>query len=334
VPIALFLAGILAAGSVTAQGLSTADVGAALDSLQRQLLQVQGEATALQTRSLDLERQLERAIAAKSLAEQETRQLRDELVRTREALALAEGSRKEAEDARERAEAALAERAGDLLDLQADLAKAQREQEQLAGPAEDRQAIVREKLTDDGELARLESERKVLEGRYAYLEREIADLRALQRKLEEERQSQTRRQIEEIASLKRSIADKDREIASLNRRLPEPDGGAVATEEAARQAKTAAKALVLARRAAEGDRDPRLRRAAREAENRLHESQVLLSRTMNARGVYRVRPNDTLAAISRRYYSNSGQWGRIFQANRHVLVDPNLLLPGVSLVIP
>jgi nucleoid-associated protein YgaU len=50
--------------------------------------------------------------------------------------------------------------------------------------------------------------------------------------------------------------------------------------------------------------------------------------------LYRVRPSDSLASISLRFYGRSDQWHRIFEANRHLLADPNRLTPGMTLVIP
>ena len=51
---------------------------------------------------------------------------------------------------------------------------------------------------------------------------------------------------------------------------------------------------------------------------------------------YRVRSNDTLVAIARRFYGADGDrlWRRIYEANRERLGDPNRLAPGQELVIP
>ncbi|MGB2966406.1 MAG: LysM peptidoglycan-binding domain-containing protein, partial [Phycisphaerae bacterium] len=52
--------------------------------------------------------------------------------------------------------------------------------------------------------------------------------------------------------------------------------------------------------------------------------------------MYRVRSNDTLAAIARRFYGSDGErlWRQIYEANRERLSDPNRLVPGQELVIP
>jgi nucleoid-associated protein YgaU len=49
---------------------------------------------------------------------------------------------------------------------------------------------------------------------------------------------------------------------------------------------------------------------------------------------YTVKPGDTLSKISREMYGDSGQYLRIFEANRDKLNDPNKIQVGQELVIP
>jgi LysM repeat protein len=49
---------------------------------------------------------------------------------------------------------------------------------------------------------------------------------------------------------------------------------------------------------------------------------------------YQVKSGDTLAAIARQFYKNSGQWPKIMEANKTTLEDPTKLKPGMVLVIP
>jgi len=51
---------------------------------------------------------------------------------------------------------------------------------------------------------------------------------------------------------------------------------------------------------------------------------------------YKVRANDTLIRIARRFYGSDGErlWRRIYEANKQVLADPDRLAPGQELVIP
>jgi nucleoid-associated protein YgaU len=50
--------------------------------------------------------------------------------------------------------------------------------------------------------------------------------------------------------------------------------------------------------------------------------------------LYEVRADDTLSRISARVYGDAGAWERIYEANRDLLVAPDALSPGMSLVIP
>ena len=49
---------------------------------------------------------------------------------------------------------------------------------------------------------------------------------------------------------------------------------------------------------------------------------------------YTVRSGDTLWAISKRFYGDGNQWGRIYEANRDTIKDPDLIQPGWELNIP
>ncbi|MDJ0822458.1 MAG: LysM peptidoglycan-binding domain-containing protein [Paracoccaceae bacterium] len=48
---------------------------------------------------------------------------------------------------------------------------------------------------------------------------------------------------------------------------------------------------------------------------------------------YTVQPGDTLTAIAQSQYGNA-EWRPIFEANIHILNDPNLIFPGQVLRIP
>jgi len=50
--------------------------------------------------------------------------------------------------------------------------------------------------------------------------------------------------------------------------------------------------------------------------------------------VYEVVAGDTLGAIAKRYYGNAGQYMKIFEANRDILDNPNLIKVGQKLTIP
>lgn len=49
---------------------------------------------------------------------------------------------------------------------------------------------------------------------------------------------------------------------------------------------------------------------------------------------YEIQSGDTLSAIAKRYYGNASDYPRIFEANREVIKDANLIYPGQKIRIP
>lgn len=47
-----------------------------------------------------------------------------------------------------------------------------------------------------------------------------------------------------------------------------------------------------------------------------------------------VRDGETLSQISYDYYGSAGKWQRIFDANRKIVKDANVVRPGTKLIIP
>lgn len=50
--------------------------------------------------------------------------------------------------------------------------------------------------------------------------------------------------------------------------------------------------------------------------------------------MYTVKSGDSLSAIARREYGDAGEWRRIYEANRDLIKDPDLIHPGQELKIP
>jgi nucleoid-associated protein YgaU len=49
---------------------------------------------------------------------------------------------------------------------------------------------------------------------------------------------------------------------------------------------------------------------------------------------YIIKPRDTLSAIAQKYYGKASAYPRIFEANREVIKDANLIYPGQKIRIP
>ena len=55
---------------------------------------------------------------------------------------------------------------------------------------------------------------------------------------------------------------------------------------------------------------------------------------VSAERFYEVVSGDTLGAISQKYYGKAGDYMKIFEANRDILDNPDLIKPGQNLKIP
>ena len=49
---------------------------------------------------------------------------------------------------------------------------------------------------------------------------------------------------------------------------------------------------------------------------------------------YTVQRGDTLSSIAQRFYGSSGDWNRLYAANRSVLRNPDMIFPGQVLAVP
>jgi Tfp pilus assembly protein FimV len=49
---------------------------------------------------------------------------------------------------------------------------------------------------------------------------------------------------------------------------------------------------------------------------------------------YTVRPGDTLSSIAQRFYGSTADWLGLYQANRSVIKNPNVIYPGEVLDVP
>jgi nucleoid-associated protein YgaU len=49
---------------------------------------------------------------------------------------------------------------------------------------------------------------------------------------------------------------------------------------------------------------------------------------------YTVVKGDSLSRIAKREYGDAGKWRRIFEANKDVIENPDLIEPGQDLIIP
>lgn len=230
------------------------------------------------------------------------------------------------------------------LALEVQLSRAQeREAKTLAALESARDA--NEVLSDERDAGRrrvaelqreLDSERR---GRLDEQAKQQERVDALERTLAELRRD-LRGSSTQIQRLKARLDGAGAERETLSRRLdemrsmiPAAEGGSLTLDGARARASDAAETLRSVA-AASSRQSSAGRRDLREAELDLHRFQLAVARVSAARGVYRVRPHDSLGLIARRFYGDSERWREIGEANLHVLADPDRLIPGMTLVVP
>jgi len=52
------------------------------------------------------------------------------------------------------------------------------------------------------------------------------------------------------------------------------------------------------------------------------------ARSTTERGIYLIKAGDTLSAIAQQFYGDANKYPKIFEANREVIKDANLIFPG------
>ena len=192
----------------------------------------------------------------------------------------------------------------------------------------------------EADQARMEAERRLAEGtqRLDQLKEETSSLKTTQTTLEQrllEREAVIARLSAELQAEREANEALTTRLHDLADRLPETEGGNLSAE-AARQSAAAALLTLrtLSKNTEKKTTDPAIELQIQNAEAELQRAQFKLASVMAAKCLYRVRANDTLASISHRFHGSGGQWQALFEANRHLLDNPNQLTPGITLIIP
>jgi len=58
------------------------------------------------------------------------------------------------------------------------------------------------------------------------------------------------------------------------------------------------------------------------------------SSSTDAGRTYEVKQGDSLSKIAKQVYGNMDDWRRIYDANRDIIKDPDLIYPGQTLRLP
>ena len=124
------------------------------------------------------------------------------------------------------------------------------------------------------------------------------------------------------------------EMVDLQARLPQSLGGEASLAALEREAGLSAARLRKIHDGMRGDTGNTMTAQRNSAVNALRDWQLLIASATHASGVYRLQPKDTLGKAAQLFYGTVRKWRLIYQANRHILDDPDRIIPGLTLVIP
>lgn len=287
-----------------------AELEAATGAAAAELARVQGTAEAELAAMVERLRDKDAAAAELAAAHEA---VAAELAAAAEQIGEKEARAAELAQANEQAEAALAAAAQQLAEKDALADRLANEKAELAAGLAAATEQIRAKESLAADLAQANEQARA----------ELADL---------ERRAEAARA--ELAETRDALAAAETEVSGLRARLPVTAGGSITDEEL----RDAAAGHLGALRTLYEERG-----AMPEAEwtsqrdqlvEALREQQFTLARSLGARSLHRVQANDTLAGISRAIYGRAGDWPKIFEANRHLVENPDRLFPGMTLVIP
>jgi nucleoid-associated protein YgaU len=320
------------AGRLTAAETASAE-------LENSRVEVQTALDASEARAVDLQARIERqeqahaaalaaAAEAKAKLEAEKSDLISELTSARQEAEDLTQKHKVLQETHAGAVAAVERLQKDKSDLQASLEAEQKKAADLdtrLGAAMKQAADLEQGLRETEERAA--SDAQALQSQLARAEQAAADERG---KL----QAQLTAREGEVGDLQARLQQAESGLTELRGKLPASEGGTVSDE----QVQVAAAEYLQSLRDLHYKRGEMDKAAWNEERSRLEhalrDKQYLLAQSMSARSVYPVQRNDTLAKISREVYGDGNRWPEIFEANRHLLENPDRVFPGMTLVIP
>lgn len=124
------------------------------------------------------------------------------------------------------------------------------------------------------------------------------------------------------------------EMVDLQARLPRTLGGGASLETLEREAGKSAAELRKIQDEIRRDAGNSMSGQGDAAISALRNWQLLIASATQASGVYRLQPGDTLGKTAQRFYGTNLKWRRIYEANQHILDNPDRVIPDLTLVIP
>ena len=297
----------------------------------------------LEERHAHLEEELERA-------ESEREALEERLADSESERETLEARVSEAQQQRLQAEEALAATTSEAVQARAELDDVHAQRQSLESERDSLQQElmeVRDEL-EASEQARqtLESDIASMEERADSLETELAEIRAERDDLDAEL-SEVRTERDELGTqlsevrTERDVLYRDTvlplqaEVEHLRAQLPAEEGGELDLDSAQAAAAEQATRLRTAHEA--------LRRGSSDADDPqaeydtvvedLRREQSLVTRVQGGT-LYTVQSGETLGDVARRYYGDANRWPTIYEANQHIIENPDRVVPGLTVILP
>jgi len=64
------------------------------------------------------------------------------------------------------------------------------------------------------------------------------------------------------------------------------------------------------------------------------EEEPIIMEEPKTQNTYTIKKGDTLSEIAKKFYGNSSKWQQIYEKNKKVIKNPNVLIPGTNIIIP
>ena len=291
----------------------------ALDALEQRLADSESEREALESRLSEAQQrhdQAEEAIAAARAEAEQARAVLDDVRAQRQSVEAERDSLQqelvEARDELEAREEARQARQSDMAAL-----------EERAGGLEEDLAQLREET--DAELTEIRTERDAL---HAELTEVRTERDGLNIELAESRS-------ERDVLYRDTVLPLQAEVEQLRAQLPSTEGGALDLDSAQAAASEQASRLraaheVLRRGRSDAD-DPQAEYDAMVED--LRREQSLVTRVQGGT-LYTVQSGETLGDVARRYYGDANRWPTIYEANQHIIENPDRVVPGLTVILP
>ncbi|SFU35077.1 LysM peptidoglycan-binding domain-containing protein [Halomonas korlensis] len=284
----------------------------ALVALEDRLADSESEREALESRVSEAEQQREQAedaiAAARSEAEQAQAEVKDALAQRQSLEAERDSIQQELAEARdelERSEETRQARESDIAALE----------ERINGLEAD---LAQLREASDVELAEVRSERDELDA-------ELSQVRTERNELDAE--------LAEVRS--DTVTPLQTEVEQLRALLPASEGGELDLDSAQAAASKQASRLHTAHEALRRSRsdadDPQAEYDAIVSD--LRREQSLVTRVQGGT-IYTVESGETLGNVARRYYGDARRWPTIYQANQHIIENPDRVVPGLTVILP